>query len=405
MNYLPVNWQDGMKVNKDHFIGTEYALRSEMRHHVQPFLNYNSYGLLPEKVGKTSLDIYVKLDQSKEMVVSLVHCQAITPGGALIEITHEMQQQDTVRISEEYLRQMLDQAEKVYIKVELKPNERIPFGDPDPEEDPPRLPNTKPKFQVTPSHDPQGYEFSLPIACIRNRDGNIMLDSDYIPPSLSMVSCPQLKSYYQRWGQQLGDLYNNGLRTVSQIKEYRGKQRGRPAAPVEDIGIVFDPIDQPSTPATYDSGNQVFVGNVVERIVGAMLQSLANAIPKFQNLAEYSPPIYTLTLLQEMARNMFLSYSVLGVVEKNRLLNYLSEAMEVRDFKEKHLQLIKTKYAHHDIQDSFGKAADFLNMLSRLFDQREGFPSKDFSWTEVVGVFGDARTRNQSLSIEIDTLD
>ncbi|MEM6628743.1 MAG: type VI secretion system baseplate subunit TssK [Bacteroidota bacterium] len=404
MNFLPVNWQDGMKVNKDHFVGTEYALRSEMRHHVYPFLSGISYGLLPEKVGKTSLDIYVKLDQSQEMVVSLVHCQAITPAGALVEITHEMQQQEAVRISEQSLRQMLEQAEKIYIKVELKPNERIPFGDPDPEEDPPRLPHTRPKFQVSPSHDPQGYEFSLPIACIKNVNGSIELDASYIPPSLTMASCPQLKSHLNQWGRQLTQLYNNGLHTVARIREYRRKQGGRPA-PAEDNRILFDFTEESSPQPSYTSGNQIFVGNVVEVIVGSMLRSLANMIPKFQNMAEFSPPVYTLTLLQEMARNMFLSYSVLGVEEKNRLLNYLSEAMEVRDFKDKHLQLIKAKYVHHDIQDSFEKAAGYMDMLSKLFDQREGFPSKDFSWTEVTGVFGDMRTRNQTLSVEIDTLD
>ena len=402
MNYLPVNWQDGMKVNKDHFMGMEYSLRNEMRSHVSPLLSENCYGLLPEKIGKTSLDIFVKLDQSTELVVSLVHCQALTPSGARIDISHEMQQQEAVRISESTLRQMLDQSDKVYIKIELKPFERLPFGDPDPEENPPRLPFTQAKYQLHPTHDPAGYEFSIPIGCIRYQNGNLELDKTYIPPSLSMVSCIQLKNYFLSWSQLLSELYNNGLRTLAQIKENRGKQGISP--PKEDLGIVFDPIEE-TVSSSNTPGNQMFIGNVVERIVVGMLQSLTSLIPRFQNLAEYAPPQFTLTLLQEMARNMYLAYSVLGISEKNRLLNYLSEALEVSDFKDTILQLIQVKYNHNDIRDSFHKGEKFMTMLKKLFDQREGFPSKDFTWTEVVGVFGDSRTKNQTQSIEIDTLD
>ena len=65
MEKLPINWRNGMKVNQNHFIGMEQAMRVEMLKHFSAFVTSYNYGILPSKSSSSSIDWFLKLDQSK----------------------------------------------------------------------------------------------------------------------------------------------------------------------------------------------------------------------------------------------------------------------------------------------------------------------------------------------------
>ena len=47
--YKQVNWVDGMKVNKSHFIGQENYFAARINDISDNYLDNNNYGLLPHK--------------------------------------------------------------------------------------------------------------------------------------------------------------------------------------------------------------------------------------------------------------------------------------------------------------------------------------------------------------------
>ena len=52
--HWPINWVDGMKITKDHLLGSDLAATDALRDVAQTHLNAYTYGLLPSIDGKVS---------------------------------------------------------------------------------------------------------------------------------------------------------------------------------------------------------------------------------------------------------------------------------------------------------------------------------------------------------------
>ena len=82
-----VNWMDGMKINKQHFIDMENSLNDHLMDSMETAMNSYNYGLLPPLPGKVnSLKTVLSADNQNRIHVKILECRAITPGGARIEI-------------------------------------------------------------------------------------------------------------------------------------------------------------------------------------------------------------------------------------------------------------------------------------------------------------------------------
>ena len=87
LKYFHVNWVDGMKINKQHFIALENALNDQLMDTASMGLNDRNYGLLPPFPGKSSsLKMVLNADNQNRLRVTIQECRAITQGGARIEI-------------------------------------------------------------------------------------------------------------------------------------------------------------------------------------------------------------------------------------------------------------------------------------------------------------------------------
>ncbi|HJN06260.1 MAG TPA: hypothetical protein QF480_06565, partial [Bacteroidales bacterium] len=89
INYKQINWTDGMKINKDHFIGLENyftACDADVR---RIYLDEYSYGLMPLKSPKDkNLEFEAFIDDQKNLKVKVLTCRAITQAGYLIDISN-----------------------------------------------------------------------------------------------------------------------------------------------------------------------------------------------------------------------------------------------------------------------------------------------------------------------------
>ncbi|HXB07042.1 MAG TPA: hypothetical protein VNW04_08000, partial [Puia sp.] len=79
--YLPVNWIDGMKINRSHFIAQDNAMVFHMAQVASGLLNDYNYGLLPSGSGAPSLKLFLSTDNQQRVQVRIQFCRAITAGG------------------------------------------------------------------------------------------------------------------------------------------------------------------------------------------------------------------------------------------------------------------------------------------------------------------------------------
>src|SRR5580692_3443878 len=88
-NYLPVNWTDGMKINKSHFIAQERAIVYQIAQATGSLLNDLNYGLLSSGQGGTGLKLFIAIDNQQKVQVRIQQCRAITAGGYYIEFNED----------------------------------------------------------------------------------------------------------------------------------------------------------------------------------------------------------------------------------------------------------------------------------------------------------------------------
>ena len=146
MNYQPINWQDGMKIRKDHFIGQENALRQEIHEISGARIHGFNFGLLPVGTMRKPFDLRLEVEQSDHMVVTLSACTAIAPGGGYIDI-QEREDACSLQMPLSEIKSRYPQAQELYIQLVVNPFERKSTGGFDSEENPPRERFTKASFR------------------------------------------------------------------------------------------------------------------------------------------------------------------------------------------------------------------------------------------------------------------
>src|SRR5688500_12885544 len=77
--YLPVNWKDGMKINKSHFIAQQNAFTYQLAHHTGTLINEYNYGLLPPLSNNgNAIKLFLSIDNQQQVHLRLQQCLAIT---------------------------------------------------------------------------------------------------------------------------------------------------------------------------------------------------------------------------------------------------------------------------------------------------------------------------------------
>ncbi|MGB0932148.1 MAG: hypothetical protein ACPGVB_15300, partial [Chitinophagales bacterium] len=140
-----VNWIDGMKISKEHFLAFEDAVNDYLRDIRALRLTDNNYGLLPASPHtKHSLELRIHGNE-----VELLSCRGITREGVRIEITNFNLQKLTAAIPKEDSSVLDNRPGGLYdIVVVVDSYDREPFGKPNSEESPPRHPFTLPKYSL-----------------------------------------------------------------------------------------------------------------------------------------------------------------------------------------------------------------------------------------------------------------
>ncbi len=344
IKYLPVNWVDGMKISKQHFVHQENAMYEQVRDAISANLTDYNYGVLPASPNdKQSLDIRVQLEQNDLLRVKVLACRAITRGGVRIELTGN-------RFSgEQALNQSLEATYKIDnpdkllldVIVTANPFSRVQVGQPEPEETPLRYPYTMPEYrlEIVPSDQTNITDigaYHLTIGQVRVISNEAKLTEQYFPAATTVQSYPPLMNVYYEFGNALGQL---GADTISIIKKIKIKnERGQLA---ENVHYLAD----------------------------KMADFLSNNMDHYRLAIPQQSPIFMVEFFARFARVVKTAVACVSDTGKEEMLKYFMEWSDLRPgmFENTTDTLLEQEYNHTDISRSIKSSDKFLNMMGALF--------------------------------------
>ncbi|MBQ4821287.1 hypothetical protein [Aquimarina sp. MMG016] len=341
-SHYSVNWIDGMKINKNHFIESENALVNVSQLIASKDINSVNYGLLPNTESEEAVDMVFSIDGQDTIKVQLNRCKAVTPGGSIINITPEvssfLEQKGNI-IKTEYKPNEDD--DECYIVLTVNPYERVPIGDADPDEEPPRHPNVLPEYglAVLTAAEANENEFGkhhITVGKIIFNEGVPALAEDFIPPCSSIQSHQDLKYIYTEIHTFFSAIEKYSMNIIQKI--YQKKQTNE-------------------------------LATMVLTLAQNTLQHLGGMLPDYRLYDRHQPPIIMITKLMALARVMKNSMDIYVGTGKEELLNYLSDWCDLNQgaFENVLVEMIEIEYQHTDINKSLHHVSGFTKLMLSLF--------------------------------------
>jgi hypothetical protein len=344
-NYLQVNWVDGMKINKNHFIAQEHSISDRIGDVRQTAINPYNYGLLPLAGDQeTPVKIVIYLDNQHTLRVKVFECSAITPGGERINISESTDFMGfNIPMPETVYEVTQIKQEDLYISLSVNPFKPVPVGILDPSEEPPRHPFTVPECKVHLIPESQlgkkelGLNYLL-IGKIHISESGTELVKDYIPPCTSVLSHPKLVSLHAEFDKFLSQME---VDIVTIIKKIREKE-------------------QTNTLAT-----------TLESIAEPLLYFLSTTILGFRWNIPVQPPILMCEQIAQSARIIKNALDANPGKAKEELLNYFTEwcTLNQGDFETILFRTVNFEYQHSNLYKTLATMVQFAEVISALFSK------------------------------------
>ncbi|WP_062061876.1 hypothetical protein [Aquimarina longa] len=341
-NHHRVNWIDGMKINKSHFIQSENALTQFSQIIGSQNINAINYGLFPGLITEEAVKMSFSIDGQDTISVQLTKCSAITAGGHLIHITPEISsflEKNGTLIKAEYIANVED--EECYIVLKVDPYKRIPIGDSFPEEEPPRHPYALPEYtlnivgKVEVTREEFG-KYHITIGKIIFTEGIPSLAEDFIPPCTSIQSHQDLIYIYSEIGSFFNAVEKYSINIIQKI--YQKKQSN-------DLARMVLSLSQ----------------NVIQYIGGM--------ISEFRLNDKHAAPVLMISRLISLARIIKNSIDAYVGTGKEELVNYLSDWCDLKQgaLENVLVEMIALDYQHTDINKSLNDVSNFTKLMLTLF--------------------------------------
>ena len=346
--FLPVNWVDGMKINKTHFIAQDNATLYQLAQNTNCLLNELNYGLLPVGDGNAGVKIFISTDNQKKLQVRIQKCRAITPGGYYIEFNEDTSLQSKNIAAEVVnepvtLKDLKNKAVEFYIVVTINPYKRIAYGTMDSAETPPRIPYSAPTFfidlmPVAEARKNAIGAFQVPVGKMSIQDQNVILQEDYIPPCTSVSSHPDLLEIQAGLEQFYSKMELYSLQIVQKIMQKKQ---------ANDMAVI------------------------VQKLCENICMFTASELAELKSLGIIQPPVYAVSKVSSLSRMMKNTLDFYLGNGKEELINYFTEWCNTSqgELEGAIMNLSNHQYDHLDINDSIEKISKFTKIISRLFYQ------------------------------------
>ena len=343
--YKQINWVDGMKITKNHFIGLENYFISRIQALRSTMIDRYNYGLIStEDSVERPINFKVEIN-NQHLNVKLINCQALSPGGYWIDISDESDEaKGNIKPDIETSFELKDIHEGEYfLIISVKPHERVPVGRVSTAEDPLRFPFVLPEFKLHLSNVEDKVltslsSNSLVIGKISYKDNKTEIDYEYIPPCSSIRSHPLLINYYTFLSQSLQTLENDLIELITEINS-------RESSNILTVTILY--------------------------LSEKLLLYLSVHSNEYRWYLKNKPPIFLVDWVVTIAKIIKNAHETRTAEEKEKLLNYFHEHFDINPSRFKQLldHTLAIDYDHNNINQSLEKANDFLGVISPLFSE------------------------------------
>lgn len=340
IKHFAINWVDGMKVSQRHLNDQDNFLIDTIRDaNSLAITNYN-YGLLPlsnEFTDKTIFDVHNTATNDVQLFIK--NCSAVTLAGYRLELKDR-------RVSVKSLAKSLNIDEnqmdgEYYILISVNPFDKVPFGDIDPEEIPPRHPNAQANYHIE----------LLPISSLNNNHsggnylvvgkvdfkGNIaQVNTNFIPPCTSIQSHPALIDYYNGFAKSIGNLQQYAFKIIQK--------------------------------ASHKNQNTSLALNV-KALCTVLVDTFGDMYFQFRNIIPYQAPVFLIETFAKLALRMYNSTQVLVPGELEEMLNYSLEWSEIapHTLLNQLSTVAETNYDHHNTGEPLLHIHQMLRSLEIIF--------------------------------------
>jgi hypothetical protein len=338
-----VNWADGMKINKDHFIDFEDSLMQQLMLVNSNFIHQNNFGLLPNP-GDSDLPVKlsVSMDGQESVIVVVNKCNAVTLGGYQIIINKDINaflEQSGHLVKSKFT---INNEDSVwYIVLSVNPYSRIPIGYANPNEEPARKPFVVGKYQISllSEHHINSKEVglnSIILGKVIIEDNTSTLVEDFIPPCTSIQSHPDLQHTFV------------------------------------EVGAFFNAIELYCTQVIQKIHQKKQANDLAKMVLVLstdVLAYLRGIISTYRINDKYASPVEMVIKLINLARTIKGSLDIYAGTGKEELLNYLTDWCDVNQgaFENVLNEMISLEYIHTDVNASIEKASSFTVLMNALF--------------------------------------
>jgi hypothetical protein len=344
--HLPVNWIDGMKINKNHFIAQDDAWKDALQDVASLNLSPLRYGILPPSAaGEETFDVKVSLDNQSVLRVNVLSLQAVTPGGVRIKLP-------ALSLPGQAAGEGLPattfpfaaaSGENIYwVVLIINPYDRVPVGSPDLAENPPRYPSIMPSCEVMVIPDSQYRQYAAhPYALFAGKvvvDGNdIRVDEDYLPPCFSVSAHPDLLALHGELDQRLSNIELRCSQIVQKI---------------------------------YKKSQQNELSELVLFLCDRVMLYLGPAITNLRWLTAHESPARLFAEVVTLARIMKNTIDLRTGTGKDELMNYFTEWCELKqgEFMSMLSTISSFRFDNNDLNKDIRRIVAFVNITSRLFE-------------------------------------
>jgi hypothetical protein len=341
LTHLPVNWIDGMKISRKTFSDTEFFIHEQVQDSRAIQLTDYNYGILP---ADKSLELSVFCDSLQLITVDLNSCKAITPDGCRIDI---VKTKHTVQVNFKEIQSRFGlrnvPVQQMFILLTINVFKRTPSGQPQAEENPPRVPYTQPEIgiDVVPVESLNQYLLgnSLIIGKIAYQNNDLIFQREFIPACTSVDSLPGLLDWYRKFRQLLDSWEQACIRIIQKVNQK----------------------SQQSNSLTLS----------IQKVSEKILEKLVSQKINFQWIIQKSAPVHMCMLLLENLQYLYTIIICLSEKDREELINYFAEWADVQTGSIENIttKAMQIQYNHNDVSAALQDINQAYNLYVQLFQK------------------------------------